>query len=83
MLEVFLKIFQTDNPMLPFLSDVLENLVHRLLRIFIKSKIVEDAVTAYNLTKIDLQKKENQISLEKVYLFLVYSNSVTLFVCTS
>ena len=69
--------------MLPFLSDVLENLVHRLLRMFIKSKIVEDAVTAYNLTKIDLQKKENQISLEKVYLFLVYSNSVTLFVCTS
>ena len=69
--------------MLPFLSDVLENLVHRLLRMFIKSRIVEDAVTAYNLTKIDLQKKENQISLEKVYLFLVYSNSVTLFVCTS
>ena len=69
--------------MLPFLSDVLENLVHRLLRMFIKSKIVEDAVTAYNLTKIDLQKKENQISLEKAYLFLVYSNSVTLFVCTS
>ena len=83
MLEVFLKIFHTDNPMLPFLSDVLENLVHRLLRMFIKSRIVEDAVTAYNLTKIDLQKKENQISLEKVYLFLVYSNSVTLFVCTS
>ena len=83
MLEVFLKNFQTDNPMLPFLSDVLENLVHRLLRMFIKSRIVEDAVTAYNLTKIDLQKKENQISLEKVYLFLVYSNSVTLFVCTS
>ena len=83
MLEVFLKIFHTDNPMLPFLSDVLENLVHRLLRMFIKSRTVEDAVTAYNLTKIDLQKKENQISLEKVYLFLVYSNSVTLFVCTS
>ena len=69
--------------MLPFLSDVLENLVHRLLRMFIKSKIVEDAMTAYDLTKIDLRKKENQISLEKVYLFLVYSNSVTLFVCTS
>ena len=53
MLEGFLKDFQTDNPMLPFLSDMLESLVRRLLRMFIKSKIVEVAVTAYNLTKID------------------------------
>ena len=36
MLEVLLKDFQTDNPMLAFLSDVLENLVRRLLQIFIK-----------------------------------------------
>ena len=57
--------------MLPFLSDVLENLVRRLLRMFIKSKIVEDAATAYDLTKIDVQKKENQISFEKICLFLV------------
>ena len=33
----------------------------RLLRMFIKSKIVEDGVTAHDLTKIDVQKKENQI----------------------
>ena len=82
MLEVFLKDFQTDNPMLPFLSDVLENLLRRLLRMFIKSKIVEDVVTGYDLTKIDVQEKENQISLEKVYL-LAYCSIVTLFVCTS
>ena len=69
--------------MLPFLSDVLENPVRRLLRMFIKSKIVEGAVTAYNLTKIDVQKKEKQISLEKVCLFLIYSSIVTLFVCAS
>ena len=28
---------------------------------FIKSKIVEDAVSTHDLTKIDVQKKENQI----------------------
>ena len=77
-LEVFLKDLQTDNPMLPFLSDVLENLVHRLLRMFIKSKIVKGAVT-----EIAVQKKENQIGLEKVHLFLVYSSIITLFVRTS
>ena len=31
-----------------------------------KSKIVEEAVTPYDLTKIDVLKKENQNSLEKV-----------------
>ena len=62
---------------------MLENLVRRLLRMFIKSEIVEDALTAYNLTKIDVQKQGNQISLEKICLFLVYSSIVILFVCTS
>ena len=83
MLEVFLKYPQTDNPMLPFLNDVLENLVRRLLRMFIKLKIVEDAVTAENLPEVDVQKKDNQISIERVCLFLIYSSIITSFVCTS
>ena len=62
---------------------MLENLVRRLLQMFIKSKIAEDNVTAYDLTKTDLQKKEKQISLEKVCLFLVYSSIVRLLVCPS
>ena len=60
-----------------------ENLVRRVLQMFIKSKIAEDTVTAYDLTKTDLQKKEKQISLEKVCLFLVYSSIVRLLVCPS
>ena len=35
MLEIFLKDFQTDKPMIPFLSDVLKNHVCRLLQMFI------------------------------------------------
>ena len=62
---------------------MLENFVGRLLRMFIKSKIVEVVVTAYYQTKIDVQKEENQISLEKVYLFLVCSSVVILLVYTS
>ena len=30
---------------------------------FVKSKIIQDVVTTYNLTKIDVQKKEDQIGL--------------------
>ena len=49
---------------------------------FIESKIVEDAVTVYDLTKIDVPKKEKQFNFEKVYLLLVYSSIVALFVST-
>ena len=44
---------------------MLENLVHRLLQMFIKSKIVEDAVTAEDLTKIDVQKKKTRLVLKR------------------
>ena len=35
MLDIFLKDFKIDNPMFAFLKDVLENLVRRLLQMFI------------------------------------------------
>ena len=61
---------------------MLENPLRRLLRMFIESKIVEDAVNVYDLTKIDVSKKEKQFNFEKVYLLLVYSSIVALFVST-
>ena len=83
MTEVFLKGFQTDSLLLPFISGVLENPLRRLLRMFIESKIVEDAVNVYDLTKIDVSKKEKQFNFKKVYLLLVYSSIVALFVSTN
>ena len=83
MTEVFLKGFQTDSLLLPFISGVIENPLRRLLRMFIESKIVEDAVNVYDLTKIDVSKKEKQFNFEKVYLLLVYSSIVALFVSTN
>ena len=62
---------------------MLENPLRRLLRMFIESKIVEDAVNVYDLTKIDVSKKEKQFNFEKVYLLLVYSSIVALFVSTN
>ena len=52
MSEMYLKYFQTNSPMLPVVSDMFENVVHRLLQIFIKSKIAEGAVAANELTKL-------------------------------
>ena len=47
MTEVFLKGFQTDSLLLPFISGVLENPLRRLLRMFIESKIVEDLLEVF------------------------------------
>lgn len=66
-LQSFLKVFQTDQPMIPFLSDVLENMIRRLMKMFIQSDIVNDATTPRQLMKnIDCSKKENQLVVEKV-----------------
>ena len=42
-LQIFLKGFQTDAPMVPLMSDTLETLVRRFSKMFIKNTIVYDA----------------------------------------
>ena len=46
-LQTFLKNFQTDAPMVPLMSDTLETLVRRFLKMFIKNTIVDDGSTPY------------------------------------
>ena len=57
MMSSYLKQFQTDNPMMPFVSEVLENLICRLRKIFVWKAIVDEGDAAYSLIKIDLQKQ--------------------------
>ena len=68
-LQTFLKGFQTDAPMVLLLSDTLETLVRRFFRMFIKNTIVDDASTPYQLIKIDVNDKDNQLPLHKVSNF--------------
>ena len=53
----YLTSFQTDNPMLPFLS--VEKIMRRLMNMFVKKEVLEEANTAYKLIKLDVSKKEN------------------------
>ena len=68
-LQTFLKGFQTDAPMVLLLSDTLETLVRRFFRMFIKNTIVDDASTPYQLIKINVNDKDNQLPLHKVSNF--------------
>ena len=65
-LQTFLKVLQTDAPMVPLMSDTLETLVRRYLKVFIKN---DDASTPYQLIKIDVNDKDNQLPLYKVSNF--------------
>ena len=49
----YLTSFQTDNPMLSFLSEAVEKIMRRLMNMFVK-EVLEEANTAYNLIKLDV-----------------------------
>ena len=68
-LQAFLKGFQTDVPMVPLMSDTLETLVRRILKMFIKNTIADDTGTPYQLIKINVNDKDNQLPLHKVSNF--------------
>ena len=67
-MSLHLKQLQTDNPMMPFVSKLLENLIRCLMKIFIRKAIIDEADSAYSLIKIDLQKRENHLPPESVKL---------------
>ena len=56
-LNSFLVTFQSDAPLVPFLSDALEVLVRRFMEFFVLKKVVKEADTPYKLIKINLEDK--------------------------
>ena len=57
-LSEFLMKFQTDNPVMSFLSDLLESIVKRLVKVFILAEAIKAAETAYKLIKLDVFDKK-------------------------
>ena len=62
-LKGFLVQYQTDWPMVPFLSDSLEELVRSLMNIILKPDVVKKANSAYLLTTVDVAISDNQLEL--------------------
>lgn len=63
LLQPFLLQYQTDNPFLLLLHDDMFNGVRNLLRIAIKSEILDGRKTLRDLNNTDLNKKENILTL--------------------
>ena len=52
--------YQTDHPMIPFLSDDLAFLYRNLLSLFIRNSVLDDATSLIKLSKIDPLSNVNQ-----------------------
>ena len=59
----YLELFQTDKPIMPYISDELLEIIFNILSRFIKKHVSD---TARNIVKIDFNKKENIVSPDKV-----------------
>ena len=55
--EPFLKKYQSDKPMIPFIYEDLKDLVSRLLELFVKPAILEKNKTGKKMMKLDLYDK--------------------------
>ena len=64
--EPFLKKYQSDKPMIPFMYEDLKDLVSRLLELFVKPTIHEKNKTGKKMMKLDLCDKEILLSAEKI-----------------
>ena len=67
-LNGFSRPFQTDNPMVPFLSDAYEELIRKLMKMFLLGSTVEGAKTPLALLNIDLNKMDTGLPLSQLRL---------------
>ena len=69
-LQPFLKSFQTDAPMMPFLPTVLEKLLRRVMKLFIRATVVDEQLTALQLVKLDVELPASRIPSRKIKLLV-------------
>ena len=67
-LNTFLVSFQTDAPMIPFMSDAVEKIMRRLMKMFLLTSVVENASTPYKLIKIDVDLATNRLPVDQMKL---------------
>ena len=67
-LKGFLQLFQTNNPMVPFLKHTLVDVIHSLMKMIVKPDFLDQANSSLKLTKLDLSNSENLLPCELMKL---------------
>ena len=63
----FLKVFQTDAPLVPFLDEVLDSLMRNIMQYFVKRFILDKADTSLRLHKVDIHDEENLMNANVIF----------------
>ena len=66
----FLTQFQTDNPVMPFLSVLLESIIRRHMEFFILADVIKAATTGYELVKLGIFDKNIRLPETATKTFL-------------
>ena len=72
MLNIFLKLFEIDTSMVLFLTDVLEKLLDRFLKLFVRKAVVDESVTLYQLIDINIDESSVNLLLADDEIFPIY-----------
>ena len=75
-LNDFLVTFQTDNPMVHFMTESLDNVLRTLCGRFLSKDVLEEASSIYKLLRVDFNDKTNQVSLYSVDLGFAIKHDV-------
>ena len=62
----YFVVFQTDNPMIPFLSDALEGMIRKIMNMYIRKEVLREANTVRKVIKIDVENVENRLPVDMV-----------------
>ena len=66
LVQPFLKKYQTDKPMIPFITEDLAEILQCLMARFIKESVLTDAKTPQKLASVDVMDEANWLPTDKV-----------------
>ena len=79
-MEPFLRAYQTDRTMIPFMCNDLEKLSKNQLKLFIKLEVIIDKCTSLKqLKEIDVRKKKNLLKKKKMKIGFLAETKLSLF----
>ena len=64
--EPYLTLYQTDQPMLPYMFDDILELIKNILSLFLKPSVIENCKISADLLKLDLMKNENLLPTKSI-----------------
>ena len=67
-LNCFVEVFQTNNPMVPFLEKSLVDVFQLLLKMVVKPEVLKETGTSLKLVNLDLSKSSNLVPCELIKL---------------